>query len=326
MQWIARPLLLAAVFFLLAGCSTENGSSGPILVTEYGTGPDKWATAWLLTRHVYPHATLRFVEAGEKLPDGYAFDVPSADIQRTADKSAFEAAVLVHKVDVPAIQQLTGIIHDIEVNYWGGARRPEAPIVDQAFRSLHRGLGAEPTAAQCYLAFFDAVYAALAESERAGQPFAMPESAVSCEPDAASASGKAALVEEMPIDEILAQLAAGKKVAFVDVREPGEFSEAHIPGALNITLRNVSENAVAPLREANVVVSYCVKDFRGFEMAKTLKQMGIENSVILNPYGIKGWVAQGLPVVGRQGLTKQQGEQWLSDCRSGGACLETPFS
>ena len=39
-----------------------------------------------------------------------------------------------------------------------------------------------------------------------------------------------------------------------------------------------------------------MKDFRGFEMARKLQSYGFENTVILKPYGLKGWIQMGMPV------------------------------
>ena len=38
--------------------------------------------------------------------------------------------------------------------------------------------------------------------------------------------------------DALGAMAAGRKVVFVDVREADEFMEGHIPGAINVPLRD----------------------------------------------------------------------------------------
>ena len=113
---------------------------------------------------------------------------------------------------------------------------------------------------------------------------------------------------------MLNEIRNGKDIVFVDVRESKEFAESHIPGALNIPIHDVDEVSVARLRHADYVVSYCVKDFRGYEMAKRLHSAGVESSVILNPYGIKGWVASGLPVTGSESLEASEAERKLRKC------------
>lgn len=130
----------------------------------------------------------------------------------------------------------------------------------------------------------------------------------------ASRESEGALVPELPIDALLAEMKAGKSVVFVDVREPDEFAEAHIPGAMNIQLRTLDADDIAAVQGADYVVSYCIKDFRGFEMARSLRDAGVSNAVILNPYGIKGWIGDGLPTVGVQAMTEAAAKQRLAEC------------
>ncbi|WP_164833039.1 hypothetical protein [Vibrio mytili] len=43
------------------------------------------------------------------------------------------------------------------------------------------------------------------------------------------------------------------------------------------------------------IVPYCLKDFRGFETAKVLKNKGLKNVVLMEPAGFNGWRSAGLP-------------------------------
>jgi hypothetical protein len=76
-------------------------------------------------------------------------------------------------------------------------------------------------------------------------------------------------------------------------------------------MRDASPDLKARLKGADWVVSYCVKDFRGFEMAKYLAEQGVPHSVILRPYGIKGWIAEGLPVTGAKALSGDRARKAL---------------
>jgi rhodanese-related sulfurtransferase len=98
--------------------------------------------------------------------------------------------------------------------------------------------------------------------------------------------------------ELAIRLFEGERIVFVDVREPQEFQEFHIPGALSIPLRELSTVDLAGLQEADVVAPYCLKDFRGFEGAKTLSQRGLTNLAILQGFGVKAWKRDQLPVAG----------------------------
>ena len=67
-----------------------------------------------------------------------------------------------------------------------------------------------------------------------------------------------------------------------------------------------------------MVIPYCVKDFRGFEVAKRLKLLGAQSVGLMNPYGISGWRASGLPVSGTAALPDYEGARRLQ------ACVEQP--
>src|SRR3954447_6614171 len=81
--------------------------------------------------------------------------------------------------------------------------------------------------------------------------------------------------------EVLEYIRSGKKVVFVDAREPQEWQEEHIPGAINVSLREVAQLDKRVLGDPDLVVAYCLKDFRGFEVAKALRNAGVGKSLIL---------------------------------------------
>jgi rhodanese-related sulfurtransferase len=314
---LARGRFLAAVLsgWVVASCTQVAPSpSHAAYVTEYGLGPDKWATAWLLTRWVEPGAELRIVQTGEAHPAGAVpFDSLTAQIRRVGNRSAFEVARGDAPGTDPVLDVMAEIVHEIEINFWSAGGPPEARAVEEGFRSLQFRYGRDAVTPQCYVAFFDRVYRVLHDARQNSVPVSAEQLQMSCEELGHLAATNSAVVPEIPIVDVLSAAAAGKKVVFVDVREADEFAESHIPGALNIPIREVS----AALRErfdgAAYVVSYCVKDFRGFEMAKALSRVGVENSVIMRPYGIKGWVALGLPVTGK-GTTERGADEALRQC------------
>lgn len=314
-----------ASLFALTGCGASAGPAQPV-VTDYGLGPDKWATAWLMARHAVPEAELKVVPQGQPLTAGIAFDVPTSRLRRERDHAAFQSVMDHYRLTDPALLRMAQIVRDIEVNYWGTPDAAESPAVEHAFRSLQQRHGRYSVAPECYLAFFDKVYAQV----KAGVDPKVAADPASLDVDChalASKESQGALVPEISIATLLAEMKAGKTVRFVDVREPEEFVEAHVPGALNIQLRALDESALAKIRGADYVVSYCIKDFRGFEMARSLRDAGISNSVILNPYGIKGWIAEGLPTTGAKALSAQDAQAKLGTCvMSPEACKEDAAS
>lgn len=305
---VVVPLLLLANL----GCSPEEANRSTPFVTEYGLGPDKWATAWLLSRRIDPEAKLLVVQPGQALPEGRPFDLPDMPISRQGNRASFEAALDQYHLDDPTVKKLAAIIHDIEVNFWGANRTTEAVVVERGYRELQLRHQRDNVTPECYLTFFDSVYQSLRDKQQTQSSIEFEDFELDCTAARPSSSEATTLIPEVSISHLLSEMHRGKRVEFVDVREPNEFEESHIPGAHNITLRDIEPEVVQRLNGADYVVSYCVKDFRGFEMAKALKKAGVKHSVILNPYGIKGWVSEGLPTSGTRALDSREAQAELS--------------
>ena len=117
-----------------------------------------------------------------------------------------------------------------------------------------------------------------------------------------------AVIEEIDPAGLLGLQASG--VPVIDVREPGEFAEGHIPGAVNIP-RGVLEfqvdghPAVNCARDAHLahrrepVVLYCRSGGRSALSAEALKRLGFERPLSLAG-GWMRWVEDGGAVVAPQ--------------------------
>jgi len=311
LNWLSKGLA-GTVVLLLTSCSPSPAAVQHVFVTDYGLGPDKWATAWLLTHQAVPGSGLKVVEIDQPLPAGSTFDVPSSHLRRQGDRTAFQVVRDEYALADPDLAHLAQIIHDIEVDFWGSERAPESPVVEQAFRSLQQHFGRERVTPECYVAFFDKVFRTIRKQRESGRALTPEDLSIDC--NISLVASDDVLVPEVATSELLAEMGRGKSVIFVDVREPDEFAEGHIPGARNITLRDLNPEIVSQLQQADYVVSYCVKDFRGFEMAKALRDAGARNAVIHKPYGIKGWVVQGLPTAGSKALSEGHAAEQLAAC------------
>jgi rhodanese-related sulfurtransferase len=98
--------------------------------------------------------------------------------------------------------------------------------------------------------------------------------------------------------ELCERIASGRPAIFVDVREPEEFAEEHIPHSVHMPVREMDERARVEIGEHELVVPYCLKDFRGFEGARRLVGLGFPQVRLLEGLGIRGWKAEGLPTAG----------------------------
>jgi rhodanese-related sulfurtransferase len=94
----------------------------------------------------------------------------------------------------------------------------------------------------------------------------------------------------------------------LDVREPGEFKDSHVPGALNIPrgLLEIRADPASPAANASLsadqsarILVYCTKGpgARSLLAAQTLTSMGYEHVEVLGG-GLNAWAEAGLPLEG----------------------------
>ncbi len=320
MKKYLKNFYILLILLFLSACAEKQTQ---YFYTWQGIGPDKWAAVWLINRHIDPEAKIKFVPVNTNIDSATAFDIPSAKYKRTSKISTIASLARAYRVDVSkqAIQDVIQIIHDIEVIAWGNPVHSRSSIVEIAFRDLQKHYGRDLVPSACYIEFFDKLQLALKKdtnqhSATDFQKALMPSTG--CEKRKMAfeqTKNKTQLVEELPIREILNLMLAGKKVVFVDAREAAEYDEFHIPNAVNLQLRKVDANVAEQFSDADKVIAYCLKDFRGFELAKALKQKaGIQQAAIMNPYGINGWKTLGLPVTGQRALSKIEAQQQLQTC------------
>jgi rhodanese-related sulfurtransferase len=111
-------------------------------------------------------------------------------------------------------------------------------------------------------------------------------------------------VEPISVQAVRQELDSGAAGLVVDVREPNEFDQGHLPGAINVPrgmleLRADAESPVAHPRlstdkDARVIV-YCLKapGARCVLAAETLGRMGYSNVVAMQG-GVEEWRAADL--------------------------------
>ena len=92
----------------------------------------------------------------------------------------------------------------------------------------------------------------------------------------------------------------------IDVREPGEYADGHVPGAVNIPrgLLELRADPASPVADASLVADssarilvYCAKapGARSLFAAQTLRNMGYPHVEVLGG-GLAAWAEAGLPV------------------------------
>jgi len=100
--------------------------------------------------------------------------------------------------------------------------------------------------------------------------------------------------------EVKQRIAAGEKLALIDVREPGEFQQARIEGAQLIPMRSVPaelQRLEALADDAGVIV-YCHHGVRSLQVVNWLREQGLPNCRSMTG-GIDRWSLEVDPNVPR---------------------------
>ena len=100
-------------------------------------------------------------------------------------------------------------------------------------------------------------------------------------------------IREVTVDELEQALATGARV--VDVREPVEYTEAHVPGAVLIALGTVPQNLDA-FKGDDPVYIICRSGGRSMRACEFLADQGVEAVNVAG--GMIAWATSGRAVVG----------------------------
>ncbi|MGZ3898878.1 MAG: rhodanese-like domain-containing protein [Bacteroidia bacterium] len=73
----------------------------------------------------------------------------------------------------------------------------------------------------------------------------------------------------------LEEILRSGKATIVDVRTPGEYMGAHVPGSINIPLQEIPKR-IAELKDKDNIVLCCASGGRSSQATEFLKQNGID--------------------------------------------------
>jgi cysteine desulfurase/selenocysteine lyase len=103
-------------------------------------------------------------------------------------------------------------------------------------------------------------------------------------------------IREIDAASLRAAAATERGCRVIDVRDPGEFAESHIDGAVNLPRGGLEKGISAAADGATNIVVYCQTGKRSALAAETLARMGYANVRSLSG-GIDAWSKAGLPIV-----------------------------
>lgn len=90
-------------------------------------------------------------------------------------------------------------------------------------------------------------------------------------------------------------LKLGTNDLILDVRNPDEYAESHIKGALNIPLPEVGQH-VDKLKNYDHIYIHCKRGGRAQNAFQVLASAGLNNLVCINDAGMEMWIAEGYPI------------------------------
>lgn len=105
-----------------------------------------------------------------------------------------------------------------------------------------------------------------------------------------------AAIKTVTAEDAKKALDSKEKAVFLDVRDAGEFSAGHLPGAMNISRGTLEFNIAAKVPDAGAkIYVYCKTAGRSTLATKTLNDLGYKNAVLVDVQ-YADWVKAGYPV------------------------------
>ena len=117
-------------------------------------------------------------------------------------------------------------------------------------------------------------------------------------------------VPEVTVEDVHARLGRGEALALVDVRDPDEFREGAVAGAVPISRGFLEFKVPEAFPDADTpLVLYCLSGLRSLLAGKVLHDLGYTN-VSSMAGGIRRWKELKLPLVKDEPLTPEQMERY----------------
>jgi len=103
-------------------------------------------------------------------------------------------------------------------------------------------------------------------------------------------------IKVVPATDVKAMIDKKENLILLDVRDGGEFSAGHLPGAMNISRGTLEFNVFSKIADQNAkIYVYCKTKARSTLSTKTLNDLGYKNAVLVDA-SYEDWVRAGYPV------------------------------
>jgi len=105
-----------------------------------------------------------------------------------------------------------------------------------------------------------------------------------------------AAIKVVPAADVKAMIDKKENMILLDVRDGGEFSAGHFPGAMNISRGTLEFNVFGKIPDQNAkIYVYCKTKARSTLATKTLNDLGYKNAMLVD-ISYEDWVKAGYPV------------------------------
>jgi rhodanese-related sulfurtransferase len=103
-------------------------------------------------------------------------------------------------------------------------------------------------------------------------------------------------IKTVKAEDAKAAIDKKEKVVFLDVRDAGEFSAGHFPGAINVSRGTLEFNVWSKIPDQNAkIYVYCKTAGRSAFATKTLNDLGYKYAVLVDVQ-FEDWIKAGYPV------------------------------
>lgn len=105
-----------------------------------------------------------------------------------------------------------------------------------------------------------------------------------------------AAIKVVSAEDAKAAIDKKEKAIFLDVRDAGEYTAGHLPGAMNISRGTLEFNVWGKIADQNAkIYVYCKTAGRSTLATKTLNDLGYKNAVLVDVQ-FEDWIKKGYPV------------------------------
>jgi rhodanese-related sulfurtransferase len=103
-------------------------------------------------------------------------------------------------------------------------------------------------------------------------------------------------IKMVTLEAVKAAIDSKEKAIILDVRDGGEFSAGHLPGAMNISRGTLEFVVFGKIPDQNAkIITYCKTGGRCTLATKTLNDLGYKNAIMMDAT-YPEWVTAGYPV------------------------------